>query len=220
MTAFPRRRGAPQGAHAAWASRGDDPFAGEALTSGAATEAIARMAPQERPLGSLVEVPPPAARAPRPTFTPAASGPQTRADLVIAADDPCPLSRAVRVWLTVRPVIGDSLGRLPEPEGKPPAWAGPGATAMLYSGPGWTRVLEAVRLRNGELEELPALVEQGLGRNAAEAATAARHFRERVVEAAAQFCAGIGLPSYAGTLLQRVHELNVAAQRRGARDDG
>ncbi len=210
MTAFSRYRRAPQGAHAAWPSRGDDPFAGEALTPEAATEAIARMVSEERPLGSLVESHVPVTQAPRPTFTPRTAGPQTRADLVI----PDPLSRRFPVPVTVRPVIGDSLRQHPEPEAEAPAEAGPGATAMLYSGPGWAAALMAARLRNGEVEELPALVEQGYGRNAAGFATVARHFRERITATAEQVCAAMGRPDLAGQLLRRVEQFNAEARLR------
>ena len=207
MTAFSRFRKAPSGAHAY------DPYADEAITPEAATEALARMEPEVRPLGELVQAPPARREGPRPTFTPRSSGPPTRADFVIPRNLLDPLSRDYLLADFVRPVIGDSI---PVPP--------PGNSIAL--GRGWSRYLAIARLTDPNrdardarrAEALHAQHEQGLGRNAVELAGVARHFRERVVEAAERYCAGIGHPEMARALLDRVTQLNEQArlQDRGA----
>jgi hypothetical protein len=118
-----------------------------------------------------------------------------------------------------RPVIFDQLA------GALPAWdapdaiaepEAPGSLALLYAGPGWTRTLTASRLRSGEWDELPKIVEEGYGRNAAEMVTAYRHARERIIAGAETVCAAIGNPGLAGELLQRVRQLVDEAREAAA----
>src|SRR5215469_2980843 len=63
--------------------------------------------------------------------------------------------------------IFDSMPPLPEPEQDPeppPGYEVPlDSRAQIYSGPGWTRALTAARVRSGEWDELPAIIETGLG---------------------------------------------------------
>lgn len=99
-------------------------------------------------------------------------------------------------------VIGDSLD--PRPSWEDPPEPEPGTSPVLYARTGWTRALTAVRKRNGELDELPKLVEAGLGRNAAEFHTALRHAREGITEGAVRLCADLGCLDMAGELLRRV----------------
>lgn len=96
----------------------------------------------------------------------------------------------------------------------PPAPPAAGDGTALYCAPGWAGMLMRLRIRNEEWEELPRLVEEAMGRNAAEAATALRHSREKIAEAARQFCTGTGHPEMLRGLLDRVSELNAAGGAR------
>ena len=141
----------------------------------------------------------------RPSFTPALA--LTSADITFP-----PPARDFPVFLP--PVIGDSLD--PRPSWEEPPEPEPGTSPVLYARRGWTKVLTAVRKRNGELDELDTLVEQGHGRNAAEYHTSLRHNRERTAEGAWQLCAELGCPDMFGALLNRVGQYAAAAQARRA----
>lgn len=196
MMSIPRRHRAP---------RGEFPYAEESVT-----EAIAKLAPEDRPLASLVQAHAPQQEGARPTFTPRASGPQTRADLAIAADDSGPLSRNARVSLTMRPVIGDSI---PVPA--------PGSSMAL--GRGWSRYLADARLTDPNrdardarrAEALHAQHEQGLGRAAAEFLASMRHSRETIGAIFPAVRAEAGDPWWAAELLRRVEMYNARARRQG-----
>ena len=98
----------------------------------------------------------------------------------------------------------------------PPPPAPPGRSAALYCDPGWAAQLMRLRVRNGEWDELPAIVEQGFGRNAADEAAGLRHSRASIAEGVVQQCAAIGRPDLAAPLLYRTHELTVAARAAAA----
>jgi len=160
---------------------------------------------------------------PQPSFT--AREPSPRAE---TAPIPLPVTRrpyvprdaldhAAAVTGTVRPVIGDSMPALP-PEPEPPAPPAPGTSTALYAGPGWTERLASMRVRNGEWDELPAIVERGLGRNAADEAAGFRHSRAVIGEGVRQQCAAIGRSDLAAPLLYRVHELVTAARAAQAEE--
>lgn len=202
--------------------------------------AMERLAPNGQP--TFPGGPPPFLAAPvapvtepRPVFTARVRpGAMTRPQLVLDARDPMapsrcrpyvpaeygdPLSPGIPVPVTATAVIGD--GMTPVPPWEPPAGDdAPGTWPALYSGPGWTRALADARRRNGEVEELPALVEDGLGRNAAEFERVARHFRERITQGARDCCTALGRPDLARVLLDRVAGLAWGrdADRRTAGD--
>ena len=169
----------------------------------------------ERPAGDAFGgdyemAPPQPAYIPRP---PAETGAQP-----VLREDPLDVSAPVPPSLP--PLIGDSIPA-PEPPPEPdpelpleyqvPA----DSRAVLWSGPGWAgRRMEAL-VREGAWEELPAIVEKGLGKNAAESATAFRHNHERITDAARQVCAAIGAPHMTGTLLARVRDMTIT-ERQGS----
>ena len=123
-----------------------------------------------------------------------------------------------RPAVTARPDRGRhsrARSRTPEPEPELPLeYQVPAdARAVLWSGPGWAGRRMTALVREGAWEELPALVEKGLGENAAESATAFRHNAERITDAARQVCAALGAPHMTGTLLARVRDMTVTARQ-------
>jgi hypothetical protein len=94
----------------------------------------------------------------------------------------------------------------------PPPPEPPGRSAALYCDPGWAAQLMRLRVRSGEWDELPAIVEQGFGRNAADEAAGLRRSRASIAEGVVQQCAAIGRPDLAAPLLYRTHEFTVAAR--------
>lgn len=123
-----------------------------------------------------------------------------------------PLDPGTPVRPLARPLIGDSIPFPDREPSAPPAPPGTGTSPALYCGPGWTARLMDARVRDGEWDELPAIIEAGFGRNAAAEAAMRRHSRAAVAEAARRLCALLGRPDLAAPLLHRVHELNVAAR--------
>jgi hypothetical protein len=142
----------------------------------------------------------------QPLFTPAPTGAQP----MLAQG---PLDSWMPVEPTLPAVIGDSIpAPEPPPEREPevpPEYQVPqDARAMLWSGPGWAGRRMVALVREGAWEELPAIVEKGLGKNAAESATSFRHNSERIADAARRVCAEAGCPEQTGLLLRRVSEMN------------
>lgn len=177
---------------------------------------------------------------PAATFTPAAQpAAPTRPIAGLATTETVAASRATR---RVRPYISagapkallfDALAsELPLPPvmsageqarllGHIPAPAeAPGSDVVLYCGPGWTRALSARRIADGEWEDWPADVEQGLGRNAAEEATALRHSRQGVAEGWRHFCLAVGEPGWIDRGLRRIGELVEQAHQDAAQSAG
>lgn len=129
-----------------------------------------------------------------------------------------PLESGTSIRPLVPPFIGDSLPPLP-PEPEPVVVYGPERAPSLtpYAGPGWAGLQMRRWIANGEWEELPAIVERGLGQNAAEAAAGFRHSRTTIAEGMRQLCAGIGRPDLAAHVLQRTDELVWAARAAAAK---
>lgn len=162
---------------------------------------------------------------PQPTFTRAAPpAPPTRPIAGLATADAVAAARprGVRPFVSAgapKTLLFDELAReLPLPPAMSPwekrtvlrpapASAEPGCDVELYSAPGWTRAVTALRLERGELDDWPADVERGLGRNAAEEATALRHSRQGVAEGWRRFCLAVGHPEWTDPGLHRIHEL-------------
>jgi hypothetical protein len=130
-----------------------------------------------------------------------------------------PFDPATEVKAVLRPAIGDSMA--PRAATGPVLalrWLGIGEasalrpTALPYTAPGWATLQMNRWVARGEWEELPAIVEQGYGRNAADEAAGRRHSREAIVRGIQQRCAAIGRPDLAGPLLRQAHELVMAAR--------
>lgn len=131
------------------------------------------------------------------------------------------LSPAATVPVTAAPVIGDKLPGPAEPA-PPAAIPAPGSSPVLYAGDGWAARLMRMRVNAGEWDDVHAIAERGLGRNAADTAAALRHSRTSIAEGVRQWCAAIGRPDLADALLRRTAEFNdaarqVAAVKAGAR---
>jgi hypothetical protein len=126
---------------------------------------------------------------------------------------------AVRYW--VRPAIGDSMGT---PAAQPALYeqlvleepVEPGATALPYTAPGWAGLQMSRWIARGEWDDVYAIAEQGLGRNAADEAAGRRHSRTAIANGVRQWCAVIGRTELAEDLLRRTHELTVAARAQAA----
>lgn len=163
-----------------------DPRPEPSFTPAPPTRPIAGCAPAEAVAASR-------ARAVRPFIS--AGAPKTLLFDKLAAEMPLALS------------AGDAARRLaPDTE--------PGCDVELYSAPGWTTAVTALRIERGELDDWHAGVEQGLGRNAAEEATALRHSRQSVAEGWRKFCLAVGHPEWTDPGLRRIHEL-VMQDRKG-----
>jgi hypothetical protein len=152
------------------------------------------------------------ATGPQPSFTPnpAAVTREHRAVPIHPLDSYAP----VDPW--DGPMLADAIPA-PEPEPEeipvPPEYRVPtDSRPMLYTGPGWAGRRMTARVRDGEWDEIPLLVERGLGRNASEAATAFRHSHERIADAARRVCTEAGSPEQAGILMRRVNEMTTAAR--------
>lgn len=151
---------------------------------------------------------------PEPSWTPKQAAP-TAAQPVLRETAADPFDPATPVWPAVKPVIGNSLHAPPaepEPAGPPE----PGASPVLYAGPGWAGRLMNLRVVNREWEDLPAIVERGLGRNAAEAAAGYRHTCTAIAEGMRSRCAVLGRPDLAERVLRRTQELVDTARARAA----
>lgn len=111
------------------------------------------------------------------------------------------------------PVTSDSPR--PEPVPDPVPRLVLDSRPALYTGPGWTRALCMARVRDGEWEDLNALLEKAWGRNHEQYIAARRHVREAMAELTRQGCAQLGVPGAAGLLLRRVAELAEAERRAG-----
>lgn len=151
---------------------------------------------------------------PQPAYIPRPPAP-TGAQPMLAES---PLDNWVPVEPSLPALIGDAIPApepQPEPEPELPLeYQVPAdARAVLWSGPGWAGRRMQALVREGAWEELPALVEKGLGENAAESATAFRHNAERITDAARQVCAALGAPHMTGTLLARVRDMTVTARQ-------
>lgn len=124
------------------------------------------------------------------------------------------LDKATPVTITAGPEIGDSL-TVPAAGPAQAALfdaAPPRPTILPYTVPGWAGLQMSRWVTRGEWEELPAIVERGLGRNAAEAAAGFRHSRETIAGQVRQWFAANGNPDLADDLLRRTHELVMAAR--------
>lgn len=146
---------------------------------------------------------------------PANASPEPAIGRPYVAGDPLESGTSIRPL--VPPFIGNSLPPLPAaPRAEPKSLAGPGASPVLYAGPGWAGRLMNLRVANREWEDLPAIVERGLGQNAAEAAAGYRHSCTAIAEGMRTRCAVLGRPDIAERVLRRAQELVDTARARAA----
>jgi hypothetical protein len=89
-------------------------------------------------------------------------------------------------------------------------------TALPYTATGWAGVQMGRWIATGEWDDVHAIAEQGLGRNAAAMASGLRRNRSAIATGVRQRLAAIGRPDLAAPLLYRAHELTVAARAAGA----
>jgi hypothetical protein len=126
-----------------------------------------------------------------------------------------PLDRGTAVWPGSRPVIGDTMAAsspAPAKEAGAPVPDGPGTSPVFYTGQGWAANLMYLRISGGEWDDVQLIAEQGLGRNAAAEVSGIRRNRASIADGVRKRCAAIGRPDLAGPLLNRTHEITVAAR--------
>jgi hypothetical protein len=134
-----------------------------------------------------------------------------------------PLDHGTPVWPGSKPVIGDSLTLPAAPaaftDGTALRWLGGDEaaervpTAVPYTRPGWAGIQMKRWVCNGEWDALPAIVEEGLDRNAAAMAIGLRHNRTTIAAEVWKWCAAEGWTDLAAPLLRRVQELAPWAAR-------